>query len=90
MLERKLEMLLNEQEIEYSPEKIREALNSMQLAKVIVNDETLYIKAKNKPLANHICRILKLKQPQNINNEEQLKCLFDIDQKSLWGQLCLF
>ena len=90
MLERKLEMLLNEQEIDNSPERIREALNSMQLAKVTLNDETVYIKAKGQPLANHICRILKLKLPQNINTEEQLASIFEIEQKTLWGQTCLF
>ena len=90
MLERKLEMLINEQEIENSPKKIQEALNSMQLAKVSLNNETVYIKAKNKPLANHICRILKLKQPQNINNEDQLREVFEIARKDPWGQLCLF
>jgi transposase len=90
MLERKLEMLINEQEIENSPEKIQEALHSMQLAKVTLNNETVYIKAKNKPLANHICRALKLKQPQNINNEEQLREVFKVERKNPWGQLCLF
>lgn len=90
MLERKLEMLLDEHEIENSPGKIREALNTMQLAKVTLNDETVYIKAKNQPLANHICKILKLKQPQNISNENQLISVFGIEKKKLWGQLSLF
>jgi transposase len=90
MLERKLEMLLNEQGVDNSPGRIKEALNSMQLAKVMINDETLYIKARNQPLANHICRLLKLKQPKNINTEEELKNIFEIEQKTLWGQICLF
>jgi transposase len=90
MLERKLEMLLNEHEIDNSPERIREALNTMQLAKVDINEETIYIKAKNQPLANHICKILKLKQPQNFNNEKELSSIFTIDKKKLWEQLSLF
>jgi len=46
MMERRLELLLNENDIENSPEKIKEALNDMQLAKVTCNGEVLYIKAK--------------------------------------------
>ena len=90
MLERRLEMLISEQEIEHSPEKIKEALNAMQLAKVTLNNEIVYIKAKNNPLANHICKQLDLKQPQNINSKEQLKHIFGIDKKNPWGQLSLF
>lgn len=90
MLERRLELLLNEEVLESSPEKIREALNSMQLAKLTLNNEEVYIKAKNQTLANQICNILKIKLPQNISTNEQINKLLKIDKKILWGQLSLF
>jgi transposase len=90
MMERRLEMILNDAGIEHSPEKIKEALNEMQLAKVHLNNEETYIKAKNKPLANHICRTLKIKLPNNINNKSQINEIFKITKKDSWGQLSLF
>jgi transposase len=90
ILERRLELLLNEAEIENSPEKIRESLNSMQLAKVTVNNEELYIKAKNSPLATKIWDLLKIKLTHNVNSESQLTKQFKIQKKNLWGQLSLF
>ena len=90
MLERKLEMMLNDAEIENSPTKIQEALNSMQLAKTTLNNEEMYIKAKNISLANNIFKILKIKLPQNINNKQQILETLRIDKKLSWGQLSLF
>ena len=90
MMERRLEILLNESGIDNTPEKIREVLNEMQLAKVELNNEEVYIKAKAKPLANHICRILKIKQPQNINNHFKITDALKIEPKVSWGQLSFF
>jgi transposase len=90
MMERRLEIVLNEAVIEHSPEKIKEALNEMQLAKVQLNGCETYIKAKNKPLANHICRVLGIKLPQNINTKSQIIEILKITKKNPWGQLSLF
>jgi len=90
MIERKLEMILNEDNIENSPSKIQQALNAMLLAKLSLNCEEVYIKSKNQTLANHIFKILKLKQPQNINNRAQINSILNVSKKHLWGQLCFF
>jgi len=90
MLERKLEMMLNDNEIKNSPEKIREALNSMQLAGVTLKNEEVFIKVKNTPLANKIWQILKLKLPSNINTSEQLKDTLNFKKDMRWGQLGFF
>jgi transposase len=90
MMERRLEIMLNESKIEHSPERIKEALNEMQLAKVQLNDCETYIKAKNKPLANHICKVLGIKLPQNINTKSQIAEILRINKKDSWGQLSLF
>jgi len=62
----------------------------MQLAKVELNDEEVYIKAKTNPLVNHICKLLKIKQLQNINNHLQITDALKIETKDLWGQLSFF
>ena len=90
MLERRLELLLNEHEIENSPNKIRDALNSLQLANITLNGEEVYIKTKNHPLSNHIFKILKLKHPGNVSNREQLSNMLSVSKKKSWGQLSLF
>jgi len=93
LMERKLEMLLcdkNEDGLESSPERIREALNSMQLASVTLNNEEVYIKTKNQPLGSQIFKKLKLKLPKNINKKEEIDDYFKIKKKKTWGQLLLF
>ena len=92
MLERRLEFILRENNIEFSPERIRAALCGMQLVKFNVNDETVYIKTKMEGLALHICKLLNIKLPDNINTHNQLCDIFakSIPKKDLWGQLLLF
>lgn len=93
LMERKLEMLLNDTDIkglEVSPERIREALNSMQLASVTLNGEEVYIKSKNLPLGNQIFKKLKIKLPKNISKSEEINQGFKIKKSKMWGQLSLF
>jgi transposase len=89
MMERRLEMLLSEGKIEQTNKKIREALNDMQLAKVTLDGDEVFIKARNKQLANQICQILKIKQPQNINSSAQVFETLNLQKKDSWGQLSL-
>lgn len=93
LMERRLEMLLCEgkdKDMEISPERIREALNSMQLASVELNNEETYIKTKNLPLGNYIFKKLKLKLPKNINTKKEIEGCFTTEKKETWGQLSLF
>lgn len=93
MLERKLELLLKSDETvnsDDSPDKIREALNLMQFAKVSVNDNTLYIKAKNNALGNTVFKIVGLKLPKNVSSAEDLSEYSQFHEVPLWGQLSLF
>ena len=85
-----MELLLSDQGKDSSPEKIRDALNSMQLASVTLNNESVYIKTKNEPLGTEIFRKLGLKRPINISQEQDLKDCFSIKIKKSWGQLSLF
>jgi transposase len=90
MLERKMELLLNEHGVENSPGKIRDSLNSMQVAMVEYNGEEVYIKAKNLPLAYHIWKAMKLKLPKSVNSKKDLGDILSVEKKNLWGQLSLF
>lgn len=93
LMERRLESLLSDEKedgLESSPERIREALNSMQLASVSLNGEEVYIKTKNQPFGSQIFRKLKLKLPKNINKKEDIDDCFKIKKKETWGQLSLF
>ncbi len=92
MMERKLENLISaeDDETSKSPEKIREALNLMQLAMIETGEEKIYIKTKNNTLGNTIFKKLDLKLPANVNREEQLEGCFKVKSRPLWGQLLLF
>jgi transposase len=92
MMERKLEALLPKPEDAEanSPERIREALNSMQLAKLETNGETIYLKTRNLPLGSQIFKALGLKTPMNVSREEQLKERFALEDGTITGQITMF
>jgi transposase len=90
MMERKLENILAEPAGDAetaSPEKIREALNSMQLAKVTLNGDTVYFKTKNLPPGTRIFRKAGIKMPMNVSKEEQLNERFHIPQDTVDRQI---
>ena len=80
LMERNMELLLadsiGDDEIPASPEKIREALNSMQLAAVTTRNRQMFIKTKAAPLAKKIFKALKLPTPTNISTDEDLSKLY--------------
>ncbi len=73
LLERELELRLRKRKIEYSSEKIKEALNSLEFSKIKIENETLYLRGKYEPLASKIMGILKIKLPQKLNTTEQIE-----------------
>ena len=72
LLERHLEFKLYKNNISASAEKIREALNSLNFAKVSLNENTYFIKTKATDLAHKILRILKIGPPKNITPVKEL------------------
>ncbi|MDN5365648.1 MAG: hypothetical protein PWP44_851, partial [Thermacetogenium sp.] len=66
LLARTLELRLQNAGIKASPEKIREAINSMNFAKVEIDGKAYYIKTKGVDLGNKILRLLRMKQPNNV------------------------
>ena len=74
LMERKMELLLKglDGESAASPEKIREALNSMQLAAVTAGDEERFIKTSCKSLGKEIFKRLRIGRPANISDKDDL------------------
>ena len=85
MIERDLEIRLKKsksfQEQTITPNRVREALNSLELSKIKVDNKTLYMKSnhsnnKNKlKFAKNIMRFLHIKQLKNLSTREDLLCL---------------
>ena len=72
LLERTLEFKLKGIEEKASPEKIREALNSMNFAEVEIEEKKFFIKTKSTKLGNKILRMLRIKPPKNVTPAEDL------------------
>lgn len=72
LLERTLEFKLKSlREEGISPEKIREALNSLNFAELEMKGRKFYIKTKATPLARKILKMLKIKPPKTITPLEE-------------------
>ncbi len=72
LMERTLEFKLREKNIEFSVNKIREALNSMKFSEITLNDETYIVKNKCLDLGNKIFSALRVKSPSNITPVKEL------------------
>lgn len=66
LLERTLELELKKNKIEYSPQKIRKVLNSLQVSSLKVESQEFYLRSKIDNLSKKILKALKIKIPPNI------------------------
>ena len=73
LLERTLEYKLKMNRIMMSPNKIREALNSMMFTEVEINGQLYLIKMKLSEGATKILRVLRIASPKNILSIEEAK-----------------
>lgn len=73
LLERTLERKLKNNKIEASPQKIKSALNSLQVSLLNIDGKKYYLKGKMEKLGGEILRVMKIKQPQNLIPVEKLK-----------------
>lgn len=73
VLERALETKLRLNKIYASPQRIRESLNGMELYKLSIKGKKFFLKAKVDTLGESILKILKIKQPQTLIAEEDIK-----------------
>ena len=72
ILARHLEYKLTKNSIPASADRMRDALNSLNFAKVSIGKNSYYIKTKAEDLAYKILRILKIPSPKNITPVEEL------------------
>jgi len=75
LLERTLEFRLKENQEDASPEKIREALNSISFSEFEVDGETYFLKNKGPQLSNKILRLFRIGPPKNIVRKEDFPSL---------------
>jgi transposase len=66
LLARTLELKLKQSGENASPEEIRKALNSLNFAKVEIEDTDYLIKTKAPKLANKILRVMRMSSPKNV------------------------
>jgi len=85
MIERDLEIRLKKSKsftkYTITPQRIREALNSLEISKIKVDNKTLFMKSKHSngreklKFAKDIMSFLHIKQLKNISTREELTCL---------------
>lgn len=74
LFERTIEIELKQREIEFSPPKIREAINSMQASVVDIENQKFYLMANSKnALAKQILKCFNIKAPKKIVPAEMFK-----------------
>jgi transposase len=73
LFERTLELQLKKLKIDYSPDKIREALNSMQLSLLDVRGQKFHLCANINSLSKEILKILHIKMPPKIAPVEKIE-----------------
>ena len=91
LMERTMERILQNTvgETGASPEKIREALNSMQLAAVTTGDGEKFIKTTCKPLGKEIFKNLRISQPSNISIKDEVIDNLCLPRKNEFIQMTL-
>jgi len=72
LLERTLEFHLKKAKVAASPERIREALNSLAFVEMEIEQKKFYVKAKGTELGSQILRVLRIKPPKNVTPAEEL------------------
>ncbi len=76
VLERALEIRLYRNGVRVSPERIRQALNSLEVSEIHLEDHDFYLKGKHDSLATKIMRIMKIKPLKNVLSREELLSIY--------------
>lgn len=78
VLERALERKLKSNKIEASPEKIKEALQSMEVSEILFQGERYYLKAKHQSLASKILKAFRIKHLKNISSKDDISAQLNL------------
>jgi transposase len=68
LLERTLEVLLRQNQIEHSPTKIRDALETLQVSVLNINSQKFFLPSKPSKLAKEICKACNIKIPKTASS----------------------
>ena len=71
LLERDLENRLSNKNLNLSPEKIKQSLNSLQMSLIRMDGSEYYLKGKVEKTASSILRAMRIKQPPNLVSAEK-------------------
>ena len=71
VLERTLEKRLTSNNAVASPERIKEALNSLEVSRIKLGAQVYYLKSRNHSLASKILNILHIKHLKNVTSPEE-------------------
>ncbi len=71
LLERELELCLRRRNVDFSTERIKEALNKMEFSEIEIEGQKYFLKGKHNSLTSKIFAVLKIKQPSNLMSNEQ-------------------
>ncbi|HHE40768.1 MAG TPA: IS1634 family transposase [Candidatus Cloacimonetes bacterium] len=73
LLERRLESKLKNNGIAFSSRQIQEELNRTELSEIEIEDEKYFMRGKSSALSKKIFRILRIKQPKQIQDVETIE-----------------
>jgi transposase len=76
VLERALEQKLKNNHVDVSPERLKEAIGSLEVTEIEIGDEQYYLKSKQLPLASKILNTLRIKHLKNVTPKEDF-CLIN-------------
>jgi transposase len=72
LLERTLELRLRKNKIDYSTNKIKEAISKLEVSHVLVDGEAYYLRSKLTPLGKEVLKALELKEPPTLTPSNSL------------------
>ncbi len=73
LLERDLEHIMQKNNKTKAPERIKQAINSMEFTQIRIENKLYYLRSNHNKLASEIMAVLKIKQAGHLLDESQLK-----------------
>ena len=71
LFERTLEFKLRQNSIEYSADKIRQALNSLEFSEISIENKTFYLRAPVEGLAYQLLKIFNIRMPKSMSRPDE-------------------
>lgn len=72
VLERDLERRVKQRGLSVSPERIQEALNTLEVSRIRLGKQEFYLKGKHDPLAGKMVRLVGMKPLKNVLTDEEV------------------